>query len=975
MKTLRKTLPFALALAGVLSGCVAGIDGSDNPGDDGADDSAPPPPPPPVTPPPPPPPAVVGYKRLSMPPIYQLTPRAQYPIFTQKTVTMNDGDFEDNGGDFVSARDKLAEVEAQIAADNGTAVDIFKSADDENRARLIPFRGNPSDVKLFKSGNLRKAFVPLGGDVMSPGNEVAAVNLDNGSVQRIKVGIRPQRVAVAGGLVFVANQFSNYISIIDPETDELLENGDGPVEIKTELYGTDLLLVPKNIQVNDGENFWLYVANNWRGSVLKYGIRIVKSGINDDISDVIVTDPVAPSPDNQPAAEITGVGKNPYRLALSQDQRSVYVANNRGGELAQINIANGSVVKTNMGSHTGDVIPVNDKIFVPTMSADRGYSLKNQRVPASSLANPVILTTASGPAVAHPGSQFDDTVAYNFEDVRNGLYQLNANLKPERNQNGVFYFTDDNTPEPTYNANQKILAGASAQGMVVNAARSRAFIAHSGSDLVQEVQIRGGNVALADIPNAEFVTEERPWALALDEDEGVLLVANWGGETLEVFSLANRQRVQRIDLGYAIADYPATNMERGEYFFYNADWSNNGDKACAVGCHWDELLVDGFPYGNGATSMTMPHKVIANFNQTTTDSFFWNGSFKNGSYASLASDAQTRSNCELILFGQIEGHFSDPLARVGDPANRMTVDPDRDALCRPDTSVDGILPDNFDVILGVIAEAKIERNDVVIAETGLPFDDVTRLTDFYSASEIRLPPNPVAFLLEQQQLSAAAVADIDRGKTLFTNAGCANCHDPLNTKAPFTDGKEHGKGSDWRERFIAEYDDDPRLAFLGGVPDIMKDALSGSESDAEINIHLDPIDYFVPFCFDQEECLMFEDPLAAKGNDDLESDRLNALALVNLANVDRQFVPGNVRGQPMVNTPSLRGRWWENNFLRHGFANSIAEAILPPGHSALPPGGRGYAIDRFGITDVHGATSNFSVDDVKAITAYILSIN
>jgi DNA-binding beta-propeller fold protein YncE len=981
MKTLRKTLPFALALAGVLSGCVAGIDGSDNPSDDdggdGGDDA--PPPPPPVTPPPPPPPAVVGYKRLSMPPIYQLTPRAQYDIFTQKGVEMSDADFEDNGGDFVPVRDKIVEIEAQIAIDNGTAVDIFKSADDENRARLIPFRGNPSDLKLFKSGNLRKAFVPLGGDFMTPGNEVAAVNLDNGSVQRIKVGIRPQRVAVAGGLVFVANQFSNYISIIDPETNELLENAEGPVEIKTELYGTDLLLVPKNIQVNDGENFWLYVANNWRGSVLKYGIRIVKSGINDDISDVIVTDPVAPSPDNQPAAEITGVGKNPYRLALSQDQRSVYVANNRGGELAQINIANSSVIKTNLGSHTGDVIPVNDKIFVPTMSRDRGYPERTIQsvVPQIAKANAVVLTTANGPAVAHPGSQFDDTVAYNFEDVRNGLYQLNANLKPERDANNVFYFTDDNTPEPTFNADQKILAGASAQGMVVNAARSRAFIAHSGSDLVQEVQIRGGNVALADIPNAEFATEERPWALALDEDEGVLLVANWGGETLEVFSLQNRQRIQRIDLGYAIADYPATNMERGEYFFYNADWSNNGDKACAVGCHWDELLVDGFPYGNGATSSTMPHKVIANFNQTTTDSFFWNGSFKNGSYASLASDAQTRSNCELILFGQIEGFDSDPNDRDGDPANRMTVDPLEDEKCRPNTNVAGILPDNFDVILGVIADAKIERNRVVQAETGFVFDDVSRLTDFYSASEIRLPPNPVAFLLEQQQLSAAAVADIERGETLFTTAGCGNCHDPLNIKAPFTDGKEHGKGSDWRERFIAEYDDDPRLAAIvpGGVPDIMKEALSGSVPDDEINIHLDPIAYFVPFCFDTNKCLMFEDPLAAKGNDDLETDRLNALALVNLANVDRQFMPGNVRGQPMINTPSLRGRWWENNFLHHGFANSIAEAILPPGHSALPAGGRGYAIDRFGKTDVHGATSRFSADDVKAITAYILSIN
>src|SRR5258705_321535 len=80
----------------------------------------------------------------------------------------------------------------------------------------------------------RKAYLPLGGDLMTPGNEVASVDLDSGAVTRIKVGVRPQRIAIhPAGLVFVCNQFSNYITVIDPRTDQVLRNAQGPVEIET----------------------------------------------------------------------------------------------------------------------------------------------------------------------------------------------------------------------------------------------------------------------------------------------------------------------------------------------------------------------------------------------------------------------------------------------------------------------------------------------------------------------------------------------------------------------------------------------------------------------------------------------------------------------------------------------------------------------------------------------------------------------
>ena len=45
----------------------------------------------------------------------------------------------------------------------------------------------------------------------------------------------------------------------------------------------------------------------------------------------------------------------------------------------------------------------------------------------------------------------------------------------------------------------------------------------------------------------------------------------------------------------------------------------------------------------------------------TTDSYFWNGSFNHGTYASLAASFQTRTNCELIEGGFAEGQ-ADPEA-------------------------------------------------------------------------------------------------------------------------------------------------------------------------------------------------------------------------------------------------------------------------------------------------------------------------
>jgi DNA-binding beta-propeller fold protein YncE len=953
-----------VVLISVLLGCSAATPPPTPPDETGPTDE--PPPEEPV------PPAPAKYVRGSLNPIFQLTPRIEYGRFTEGGVTMKDADFTSAQTTFVSASQKLDEIGAQIAKERALpSLDLMPRAEDRQRAQLIPFRGNPSDVDIVVVNGRRKAYVPLGGDLMTPGNEVASIDLDSKAVTRIKVGIRPQRIAVhPAGLVFVCNQYSNYISVIDPRTDQLLQTAQGVLEIKTEFYCTDLAFVARNVSAPDVDDQDLYVANGWRGTVLKYGLTVTRDGLSNEPTDVRVTDPASPNPASQPAAEITGVGSNPYRLSLSQDRRALYVANNRGGELARIDLATKTARRIAINAPVPDVVQANDVLIVPTTTVDRGLPDRADPRPTQITANAVTITGLDGkPHVAHPGALFDQTKAYNFEDLRNGMLTIDAQLGTSTLPT---YFTDDISPEPNFTAQQKVLQGALPQAVVLNAARTRAFVAMSGSDVVQELAIGAGIFRLTDAPSPLMRTAERPFALALDETARELLVASWGGEVLEIFDTTTGSSKARVNLGYATIDYPATNIERGEYLFYNTAWSNNGRKSCAT-CHFDELLLDGVGFANGATAPTAYHKVPANFNLLTTSSYFWNGSFANGTYTSLAADAQTRTNCELIMFGLVEGIASDPNARRGDPNNRVRSGDD--AKCRPDTAGNAILPNNFNAIADVINAQKQVRNQVVQTATGLSFADVSRIVDFYSVAELRLPPNPLTYLASRSELTSAETTKIARGKELFTSAGCASCHSPGNTRHPYTDGLEHGSGTTWTTQFVDTYGADPRITnSIGSIPQVMLEAISSSTADKEINIHLDPIDYFAPFCFDVTSCLVFEDPLAVRGNATAESERLDALVRINLANADRGFIPGNLRGQPKTNTPSLRGNWFQSNFLRHGHAHTLKEATLAPGHPLLGEGEQGFAVNALGAFDVHGSTSKLSADDFDALYAFVLSI-
>jgi DNA-binding beta-propeller fold protein YncE len=917
----------------------------------------------------------------SLAPLYALTPRAEYarlaPPVGGVPVALRDQDFV--AADVrVSAADRLDAIAEQLALERGEDAppDLIPALDDRLRARGIPFRGNPSDVLLASQPDGARLFVPLGGDLMTPGNEVAVLDVGGAPalLGRVRVGVRPQRLALhPAGLVIVCNQYSNYLSVLDARSGAALERDGQPLRIYTEPHCADLVLVARDAARPDPDAQYLYVANRWRRSVLVYRLD-VQRGPGGGVAQVLQTDATGAALYSGPLREIVDVGPAPSRLRLDPVGRALYVSNHQGGLVARIDLDSQTVTaRFEAGAPSADVAPLADRVYVATLMPDRGLlAPQDANVSPSVQAAPLEVVGLDGAVHrAHPGALLDGTRSYGFEDVRNGLWELDLALRP------LAYYTDDVSAEPGFAPARKILAGALPQALVRNAAGDRLYLALGGSDLVQELIVDPAAASSAPSPGRTFATRERPFALALDEARARLYVAAWGGEVLEVIDLAGGARLAEVDLGYAQPRYPATALEEGERRFYDASWSNNGRKSCAH-CHFDELIGDGLAFANGTTAPTAVHRVKPNQNLLTTDAYFWNGSFAHGGYRSLAFAAQLRTNCEIVMFGLVEGPASDPATRVGDPAN-VTSD-GRDAACRPLDSAPGALPANFDEgdpsIREVVAAQQALGDAHVIATTGRSSDELSRLIDLYSVSELRLPPNPARQGLERGAASPQEREALERGEALFARAGCAGCHVPADPRQPFANGAERGSGADWTARFADRYADDPRLLALlpEGLPAAFLDAIRTETPSPDVNVHLDPIDFLTPFCFAPGSCLVFEDPLEPGIGEAEEMRRLELLVRVHLADRARGFVPGNVRGQVKINVPALRGVWAQAGLLHHGHARGIREAVLAPGHPALRPGERGWAVSAAGEPDTHGLTHDLTAGEVDALVRYVRSI-
>ena len=1029
MRNVKPTLMLSL----LLGACVSqNSDNGDEPGGDTPtppeqpvdsqppdDSGAPPPTQPPTQPPPPAPPPTsepAPYVRGNLRPIYELTPLNLFGLFDRldfqgDVLSIQNEDFQVFQGIQVgvSHADKMNEIQGTVLNPNGLAgQNIITAGNDRLLSQQIPFRGKPSDVKFFRVGNQTKVYVPVGGNIMAPGNEVSIITLDAdgaqiGNAELVEVGLRPQSIEVhPAGLIFVCNQYSNYISVIDPQIDEKLRVGGANLEIPTEYYCSDIVFARKNNLNNDVDDLFMYVSNRWRNSVLKYDVQIERSPNNNRPNNAVVTF----------ITEISDVGTNPYRMTVNDQQTHVFAVSNKGGFIARISVQDDSTQVLSVNSPTADVIAIESKIFVPTTMPDRGNvtNTGGAQVPEELRAGPAIMTGVDGGQHAvHPGEIFDNTNSYLFEDARSGIWQVDASFATR------FYYTDNTSGEANFQANQKVVDGGLPWGITRSAAGDRIWVTLSGSQGVQEFAVVAGAQVSLQPTGRTLRTNHRPLAVALDDENNLLYVSTYMGETLDVFDLDLDQEepIAQIDIGFGNPAFPATGMEIGELFFNDTTFSNNGDKSC-VSCHYDELDLDGIGFANGTGTPTGYKQIKPQHNLARTGPWFWNGGMGNGNYTSTAYSFQTRTNCELIQFGLTEGPSSDPETRVGDPFN-FTDEPNLEALraelddgdplatfldeniplvdndiCRPERPVVQGAPANVAEINAQNAFQKtivaqlIQRQTVevigedLIAQLGFP-EGIERtqlafFVDLFSNGEIRLPPNPLQQMWRNGHLSEADTAELELGRDIFNNvANCSRCHNPDDN---FMDRRNHGSGADYIERFIARYQNDERIInSIGTFAAPMTQGLTGSTPDREINVHIEPIESFTPFCPVLESCLTFEDPLAAQNNFEEETRRLDLHIAVNLGDPERQFIPSNPPGEPSVNTPSLRGVWTRGpGLLHHTHAKNVAQAILPPGHEALQEGEVGYNIDRFGTLNVHGETENLTVEQAAALVKYVNSI-
>ena len=86
-------------------------------------------------------------------------------------VAMQDSDFT-TVNVTTSAAQKMDQIAARLSVERGTTVTLIKNNADRQRANGIPFRGNPTDVKTVRIAGQTKAYVPLGGDPATVGNEI-----------------------------------------------------------------------------------------------------------------------------------------------------------------------------------------------------------------------------------------------------------------------------------------------------------------------------------------------------------------------------------------------------------------------------------------------------------------------------------------------------------------------------------------------------------------------------------------------------------------------------------------------------------------------------------------------------------------------------------------------------------------------------------------------------------------------------------
>ncbi len=643
--------------------------------------------------------------------------------------------------------------------DPGTRIDpnnpVVKSGSQHWPFVPQPFRSWPTSLALTPDG--RKLYVSLPGREGYPDWRVAAVDTASHSVLTWvdlrpageTRGTRPTGLAVSPAnsriypvpYLVVLNEYANFASVVDTATDRVIG------ELSTGFYGEDLAF--------NADGTRLYVTDRFKDQVRAFRVD--------------------PGPFFTQIAEIpTGTTDldraNPRDLALSNDGRTLYVANTLGHTIAVIDIAgdaNRLVQTLPVGGLATDVKVAGRWGIV---SGHETNSVLNQPETGHGLPKVVngVPVRNNGSPLGYTPVMTDATKATTFDDIGTEL-----NVFDTATNRFVYRYVDferdrsllvvpgqvadlgDHAP------GQKIIRGSGAEQIFIQG--NLLFVSQMHSDKVEVFRIDQNPSDPARIltwVGTEYTGGITPQGIAVSPDGRNVYVANLQTEDVSFLELDSAGRLTRrgyVPVGVTGvtpdpvkggngANLFATDEEKGLRWLFNTAYSDDGQKSCGH-CHW-QSRSDGNQWNVGANAVGGVK--VSPQNKDISDNWpEWYEGLNNDlmAYASACNGEVVAAEKPNALFPQATE--ADRFRAREDYVLRKTEESSR-AVGRPDLS------------------GKAFK---------VGYYDMAYLQILWSQNETRLMPNPLT-----QFPSASEAELVARGKFLFTNevaqggSGCASCH-------------------------------------------------------------------------------------------------------------------------------------------------------------------------------------------------------
>jgi DNA-binding beta-propeller fold protein YncE len=619
-----------------------------------------------------------------------------------------------------------------------------------------PFRSHPRALAVTPDG--RKLYVTLPGREGYPDWRVAVVDTTTRRVARWidlrpaghTEGLRPIGVAVspanavisASPFAVVLNQYANFASVVDTATDRVVG------EFETGFYGEKLVF--------NADGTRLYVTDRFKDQV-----RVFR---------------VDPGPAFTQIAEVpTGASElertNPRDLALSEDGRTLYVANTLGHTIAVVDVANdrNALVGTlPLGGLATDVkvagrwgIACGQETNTVLNGPESGHGVPKKGPNGQAIRN-------NGQPLGYTPVMTDATKATTFDDIGSEL-----NVFDTTTNRFAFRYVDEGrdlsmlvTPGQIVDlgdhaAAQKIVKGSGPEQMAVRG--DFLFVSMLHSDKVEVFRIRRDATDPSQVLQEvaiEYTGGITPQGVAVSPDGRTLYVANMQTEDVSFLDVGADGRLTRR--GYlAVGVTPttpdptkggngsglfATDEEVGLRWFFSSAYSDDNQKSCGF-CHWDGRQ-DGCQW-NVAANAVGGVKVCPQ-NKDISDNWpEWYEGLNNDfmAYASACNGEVLNAERVTALFPQ--QNETDRFRAREDFVLRQTA----------------------------AVSAAIGRPDLNGKAFKIGYYDMAYLQILWSANDVRRLPNPLA-----QFPTASEAAAIARGRDLFTTkvgtggSGCADCH-------------------------------------------------------------------------------------------------------------------------------------------------------------------------------------------------------